>query len=210
MDSGIIRRKEARERALVFFNDNLADLGGNAMLTAEFGTMQTELTTIEAAMAAQVAASGDAGQAFDVKRVNREDLRARMQPIARTARRMNAVIEGISDKYKMPYNQSDQSMLATARAWVTDLPGVQATFIDFGMPATFVADLDTAADAFEASIAPAADAEDDRVEATAEIDASDHTGMVALRTCDAIIRNIYANNPGKLAAWLSASHVERG
>jgi hypothetical protein len=110
----------------------------------------------------------------------------------------------------MPRNQSDQSMLATARAWGTDLPAVEATFIDFGMPATFVADLDAAADDFEASIAPAADAVDDRVEATAEIDASDHTGMVALRICDAIIKNIYANNPGKLAAWLSASHVERG
>jgi hypothetical protein len=24
-----------------------------------------------------------------------------------------------------------------------------------------------------------------------------------------IVRNVYANNPGKLAAWLSASHVER-
>lgn len=38
----------------------------------------------------------------------------------------------------------------------------------------------------------------------------DRKGIAALRVCDAVIRNIYAGNPGKLAAWLSASHVERG
>lgn len=38
----------------------------------------------------------------------------------------------------------------------------------------------------------------------------DRKGMAALRICDAVIRNIYANDPGKLAAWLSASHVEKG
>lgn len=35
------------------------------------------------------------------------------------------------------------------------------------------------------------------------------TGMVAVRTLDGIMRNTYATNPGKLAAWLSASHVEK-
>jgi hypothetical protein len=31
---------------------------------------------------------------------------------------------------------------------------------------------------------------------------------VAVRTVLRLVRNIYANNPGKLAAWASASHVE--
>ncbi|CAN5523282.1 hypothetical protein BH10ACI3_BH10ACI3_28420 [soil metagenome] len=65
MNSNIIRRKEARERALVFSNDNLGDLGGNATLTTQFGIIQTELATIDAAMTEQVAASGDASQAYE-------------------------------------------------------------------------------------------------------------------------------------------------
>jgi hypothetical protein len=32
---------------------------------------------------------------------------------------------------------------------------------------------------------------------------------VAVRTLDGIVKNKYTNNPGKLAAWLSASHVEK-
>ena len=209
MNINIIKRKEARERSLVFFNDNLGDLGGNGTLTTQFGIMQTELDTISAAMAEQVAASGDASQAYEHKGTEREDLRALMQPIARTARRMNGLIDGISDKYKMPYKRSDQEMLATAQAWVADLPAVRSEFFDFAMPESFIGDLAAAATAFTTTINPASNANDDRVEATAEIAESDRLGMAALRICDAIIRNIYATNVGKLAAWLSASHVER-
>jgi hypothetical protein len=33
--------------------------------------------------------------------------------------------------------------------------------------------------------------------------------MIALRKLDPIIRNKYANDPATLAAWTSASHIER-
>lgn len=33
--------------------------------------------------------------------------------------------------------------------------------------------------------------------------------IIAVRSLDVIVRNKYANNVGKLAAWLSASHVEK-
>lgn len=47
------------------------------------------------------------------------------------------------------------------------------------------------------------------VEATAAIDKLIEGGMTAVRELDPIVRNIFANEPAKLAAWLSASHVER-
>ncbi len=33
--------------------------------------------------------------------------------------------------------------------------------------------------------------------------------LIAVRTIDANVQNKYANNPGKLAAWLSARHFEK-
>jgi hypothetical protein len=33
--------------------------------------------------------------------------------------------------------------------------------------------------------------------------------MVAQRILDGIVKNKYGNNIGKLAAWLSASHIEK-
>ena len=33
--------------------------------------------------------------------------------------------------------------------------------------------------------------------------------QIIVRTLDGIARNVYATNPGRLAAWLAASHVEK-
>lgn len=45
--------------------------------------------------------------------------------------------------------------------------------------------------------------------ATAEIGESIRRGMVARRILDGVVRNVFASDVGKLAAWASASHVER-
>ena len=58
------------------------------------------------------------------------------------------------------------------------------------------------AGAFEASFS-------DTASATAETASKLRQMNVAVRTLDGIVKNKYANNPGKLAAWLSASHVEK-
>jgi hypothetical protein len=43
----------------------------------------------------------------------------------------------------------------------------------------------------------------------AKVGESIRRAMIALRITDAVMQNHYASNPGKLAAWRSASHVER-
>ncbi len=47
------------------------------------------------------------------------------------------------------------------------------------------------------------------VAATAYISEKIRTGMVAVRIVDGVVQNKYANDPGKLAAWLSAKHLEK-
>ncbi|MCC6328209.1 MAG: hypothetical protein IT174_06820 [Acidobacteria bacterium] len=47
------------------------------------------------------------------------------------------------------------------------------------------------------------------VAATADTSAKIREGMIKVRILDGIVRNVYANDPGKLAAWISASHVEK-
>ena len=60
----------------------------------------------------------------------------------------------------------------------------------------------TAADTFEAAFANTASA-------TAEVSAKIREGMIAVRILDGIVKNIYSANVGKLATWVSASHVEK-
>jgi hypothetical protein len=49
----------------------------------------------------------------------------------------------------------------------------------------------------------------EHVEATADTAAKVREGMIIVRILDGIVKNKYANDPGKLAAWISASHVEK-
>ncbi|MGQ0543180.1 MAG: hypothetical protein ACT4O9_15255 [Blastocatellia bacterium] len=56
-----------------------------------------------------------------------------------------------------------------------------------------------AADAFEASFSSLAAGEAAKV----------RSGMIIVRILDGIVKNRYSGDPGKLAAWVSASHVEK-
>ncbi len=63
--------------------------------------------------------------------------------------------------------------------------------------------------AFEATFPTTAPATAEHVQATADDAAKVPQGMVIVRTLDGIVRNVYSADPGKLAAWISASHVEK-
>jgi hypothetical protein len=79
----------------------------------------------------------------------------------------------------------------------------------YEMDARFLTDLQTAIDEFQAALDAPGAAVDSHVEATAEIGTEARKGMVAVRTMNGAVRNRYRADAGKLAAWLSASHVER-
>jgi hypothetical protein len=201
------RRYEMLVRVKQFGIDNGADFTGIA--TTKFAEVGSKVDETEAKSGAQQAGFGLAAQQFEVKDTAREDLRDEMSAIARTARSMEYSFPGISEQFRFQRNLSDETMLARARAFATAAVARQADFIAYGLPATFIADLTAAADAFEATFGSAASATAEQVAATAEAAAFIREGMIAKRILDGIVRNRYAGDPGKLAAWLSASHVEK-
>ncbi len=201
------RRYEALVRVKQFGIDNAADFTGIA--TTKFAEVGSNADQAEAKSGAQQAGFGLSALQFNVKDTAREDLREDMSAIARTARSMEYAFDGISELFRFNRNLTDEKLLARARAFASAAVARQADFIAYGLPATFIADLTAAADAFEATFAAAASATAEQVAATAESAAFIREGMIAKRILDGIVRNRYADDPGKLAAWLSASHVEK-
>ena len=132
-----------------------------------------------------------------------------MSDISRTAKSMEYAFDGISDKFLFRRNLADADMLAKARAFFDESLVYNADFIAYGLAATFRADLNAAADAFEASFTAVDSATAEHIAARADIEAKIRDGMVTVRILDGIVRNVYANNPGKLAAWIAAQHVEK-
>ncbi len=194
-------------RVDTFGADNAADFTGLA--TTLFVDLAALVNDAESKAAAQQSGLGEAAQQFEVKDTCRENLRDEMSAISRTSKSMEYAFDGISNKFFFRRNLADADLLAKARAWVNELAPYKTDFINYGMPGTFIADLTAAADAFEASFSSTASARAEHVAATADISAKIRQGMIIVRTLDGIVKNIYANNPGKLAAWVSASHVEK-
>lgn len=201
------RRYEMLARVKQFGIDNAGDFPAGIAAT-KFAAIGSLVDTAEAKSSAQQSGMSGAAQSFEVKDTARENLRDEMSAIARTARSMEYDFDGISDLFRFQRNMPDETMLAKARAFHTDSNPYDGDFKAYGLPSSFRADLNDAADAFETSMAATATATSEHVAVTADISATIREGMIAKRILDGIVRNKYANNPGKLAAWLSASHVE--
>lgn len=203
-------RMEAFEKVKQYSLDNVADFA-SGMPKTQCDKIKAELVLLDGFTADQAEGIGDAGAAYVGKDTARENLSEIMFQIARTARMMEYQYPGISEKFHIPRNRTDQDMLATAKAWDKQLSenSNEDHFKAYGMEDDFRTLLSDAADAFENSFGATTTGVDQRVAATALIGESIRRGMIALRILDAVMRNIYATQPGKLAAWLSASHVER-
>ncbi len=196
-------------RVRQFGIDNTTDFPPGSIGAAQFAAVGDEVDLIDNFGADQAAGFGEARQQFEIKDTARENLRDDMSDIARTARSMEYQFDGIGDKFRMPRNRNDQELLATARAFATEAVPYQADFVAYGLGAAFIAELQTLIDAFEATLPTTSSAIDEHVAATANIAESIRRGMRAVRILIGVVQNKYANNVGKLAAWLSASHIEK-
>src|SRR5205085_565687 len=73
----------------------------------------------------------------------------------------------------------------------------------------FIDDLKTRALAIGQTVDGRAQETSDRITSTTNVGTAAEQGLAAVRELDATVLNIYKDNPAELAAWESASHVER-
>lgn len=207
MNDNSRRRHEMHIRSAQFGVDNAADFTGIA--TTNFAQLLSKSGSVATKNAALQSGFGEASQQIEIKSTAREDLRDEMSAISRTAKSMEYAFDGISDKFLFRRNMPDADMLAKARAFYDESAVYNSDFIDYGLDATFRADLKAAADAFEDTFTAVDSATAEHIAARADIEAEVRECQIIVRILDGIVRNVYANNPGKLAAWLAASHVEK-
>ncbi|MDQ1591403.1 MAG: hypothetical protein QOG71_2030 [Pyrinomonadaceae bacterium] len=140
----------------------------------------------------------------------RAELRDDLEAISRTARAMSFETPGIAERFRLPRgNRNDQQLLDTARAFAADAVALRAEFVRHELPADFLTDLDADIAAFETAISTQNRSTETRVAATEAIDTAIERGTDAVRQLDAVVRNKFRDDPASLAAWTSASHVER-
>lgn len=203
------RRYEAFLRIIQFGIEAAADFPDGSIGKTQFDEIAAVVEILSLRAADKTTGLSAARFAFVAKDTTRENLREKISEIAGTARSMVYQFPGIDALFRMPRNHGDQQLLASARAFLVEATPRKADFVDYGLPATFIAELQAAIDAFEASLASPGEATDAHVAATAEVAAAVRRGMIARRILLGVVKNKYRSNVGKLAAWTSASHIEK-
>ncbi|MFL6256325.1 MAG: hypothetical protein ACJ74T_15070 [Pyrinomonadaceae bacterium] len=143
------------------------------------------------------------------KAVARDELLRLMDAISRTARVIAYDIPGLGNKFRMPHGIGDQALLIRARNFASEAEPLKAEFMKRSLPASFIEDLNEAIRDFDAAINQKVQHRGKQVAATAAIDDFIERGIRLVRELDALVRNLFSNDGSALAAWESASHVEK-
>jgi hypothetical protein len=116
---------------------------------------------------------------------------------------------GIEDKFPYPPQANDEKLLETVDIYATNALPRKTEFIAHELPADFLEDLAADKTAFQAASVERMNAVGDHIAAREELGDALADGIQRVRNLTSFMKIKYANNPGKLAEWTAASHIER-
>jgi hypothetical protein len=185
------------------------DFATNSLVSQLIAALVAVISTLDGLIAEQSSGKGAAREGSSSRGAARAALRDTMEIISRTARTLALTTPGFDEKFRMPANNNDQLLIATARGFAVDAAPHSAQFIAHELPADFIEELNEDIADLQSAIDQHTDAVGNHVGARAGIDRAMDEASKIIRQLDTIIRNKYRNDPVVLAEWASASHTER-
>ena len=217
MNERNIRRFERATRVQTFGRDHVADFAAGGKAATLFEALDSLITALTDSRVGQL--RGPVGKQEVIEALNED-----FKDIARTARAIAldepdfpaAAYRHPATSVETPVATHADALLqlledqpADAPAQLTAKAALRAKFIAYELPADFVADLRADRDALTACNTSKHSDLREGVEATAAIDDLLAQAQSAITRLDAAVKNKYARDPEKLAAWKSSSHTVR-
>jgi hypothetical protein len=199
------------DRERVMITDNAADFPPGSPVAVISEVINPKAAEILVRDADLVAAFGGKSQAMSIKDDRRDFLLDDFREIILGARAIgNTAVPGITDRFKMPEPRTEQNIMATAEAYFNETaPPLEQQFIAAGLDSDFRDQLKDDKNAFQSARDDADSASEEHGEAVGALDALMREIMALSRQRSAMVKLKYKNNPGKLAAWAIASHLEK-
>lgn len=216
MDDRDRRRNDRLIRVQTFGRENAAEFAPGSKALTHFTTIDQILQKLDAAKADQTPA-----------RVTKETLLDALlldfKNIARTARAIALTESGFDSPYRIPFRANQAELLThgdnligrledqpvDSPAMKTAKAALRAKFVSYELPADFVQDLHDDLKAIRGANQHNQSEVQSGVGSTEAIGTLLASAAREVQELDAILKNKYARNPSKLAAWHSASRVER-
>lgn len=159
----------------------------------------------------QLAGTGEFRGGTDAKQVAAEELREEMREIRDTAQAISEAedLPDFDDQFRMPRSYSYEVLLTTARTFLQQATASEALFLEFEMPADFIAQLADAIGALEEAASAQNEGLSSQVGGTAELHAQLTRGISARKMLLPIVRNKFRNDAGIIAQWETAVRIVR-
>jgi len=185
--------------------DENARFASNPYVLSLFDELDGVIAEILAHADAQATGGASARQFTQTKNDTQETIIRVLSAVSRTSQS----IPGQEENFRFDTRLKNQDLLTAARTAAVKALPIKAEFIKRGMRIDFIEVLQASANTIEQSISNRTEQTHARINATATIGDQIESGMRIVRQLDTIMRNLFADDPGMLAAWISASHVER-
>ena len=169
-----------------------------------FADLQIRITNVERIAAAFGAGRSGAKQGTQTINDAREALLADLFSIREAAKVM-----GVENKFPYPPRNNDEQLLQMAGVYATHALPLKAQLITHELPADFLDDLAADIAAFQSAVAERGNAVGDHIAARQELDNELAAGVADVRDLTSLMKVRYVENPGKLAEWAAATHIER-
>ena len=205
------RRSYARGTSVdAFMSAHAADFPAGSKggeLAARLGQELARLSTLDVA---KVSSASARQQATAGRRELRDSLRAQLAAVSDTAEVIgldHPEVRGLFPRAR-PDN-TDQTLLAVARAFVAAATPLKALFVEYELAPDFIARMDSDADAFEAQMTRQTEGTGSRISTNVAITAALGRVDELVDRLDIVVSNKYCKDPARLAAWQSAHHLDR-
>lgn len=200
-----VRKTQQCEGMAAFVAENKEDFPADSPAGIVAARIRTRLETIHSLAAVQ--ASGKVGEAYAQKGDNFQRLKALMRKMDDAADTMEDEIEGIDELFRVPRTQGEEAWIASGRAFYNNSADHVSKFTDLYLDDDFREQLLGLTNAVENEMTDNANAE--RSGATGGIGSEVRLINKDAKKLNVMVRNKYEDNPQKLAAWKTASHLEK-
>jgi hypothetical protein len=209
MNAKLRRYYERGQRCDKFADSHAEDFPANSKGATQAAVVKERLASLSALDVERVNSMGKRQQGSAGRQGARETLRALVESVAGTADAVALDHTDIKGMFILPRtDHTDRTLIATARSFADRAAPFVGLFVEYALPATFIADLGSKADALETYISLQNEGIGGRVNANASAEENLRGLNEALERLNVIYRNKYRDNPSALAEWESAYHLE--
>jgi hypothetical protein len=181
----------------------------SATATALITEIGTAYTTMLALGSAQSGGTAEWQNGTDQRSLAAQALRDKLRELVETARQLDNELYPGAGAIRMPRSGSMQALRDRSQAVLDAVGPIKAAFVEMDWAADFDEEFAGRIAAYDTATLDQSEGRYDQIAGTAGMPPAAQAGVKAVRKLNPLMRRRLKSDPGLLAAWMAASHIQK-